>query len=223
VTKGMLGGGFLYTNKDSLSLGVVVGMKAMTERGEQVGAEQMFKSYELLDEFKALPQVAPLVKGGNPVEYSAHAIPEGGIAKVPKLVGDGYLIVGDAGGLALNALYTVRGMDFAIASGYYAARAIADAKKRGDLSVVGLAQYEHSLRSSFVLKDLETAREIPHIIENPRIFTHYPVAVSRLLESVFTLGPEPTPKLVMGKVWRGVRKDFLNVATVKDMLSFRKM
>ncbi len=216
VTKGMMGGGFLYTNKDSISLGIVVGMEAMRERTEKV------ESHTLLDAFKELPHIRPLVEGGTLVEYSAHAIPEGGIAKVPKLFGDGYLMVGDAAGLALNALLTVRGMDFAIASGFYAARAVADAKNRGDCSAAGLAQYEQSLRSSFVLKDLETAKEIPHIMENPRLFTHYPQAVSGLLEKLYTIGPHPSQKL-SSTVIGGVRKDFMNARTLKELLAMRKI
>lgn len=216
VTRGMMGGGFIYTNKDSISLGIVVGMQAMREAPEKI------ESYTLLDAFKELPQIKPLVSGGTVVEYSAHAIAEGGIAKVPKLFGDGYLLAGDAAGLSLNALVTVRGMDFAIASGYYAARTVIDARARGDFSAAGLAQYEQSLRRSFVLKDLETAREIPRTIENPRLFTHYPQAVSRLLEQVFTIGPGPTQKLSKTVV-DGVRKEFLNVRTLKELYAMRKI
>lgn len=217
LTKGRLGGGFLYTNKDSVSLGLVLGMESMKEH-----LADGIEAWTLLEEFKELPQVKPLIRGGTTVEYSAHAIPEGGVSKVPKLYGDGYLLAGEVAGLALNALYTVRGMDFAIASGYYAARAVADAKGRADTSAASLAQYEQSLRSTFVLKDLETARDIPHIIENPRIFEHYPQAVSRLLESIFTVGPGPQQKLA-GTLWKSARKDFLSLATIKDLLSFRKM
>ena len=86
------------------------------------------ESWQLLDEFKELPQIRPLVAGGTVAEYSAHAIPEGGISQVPKLAGDGYLVAGDTAGLSLNALVTVRGMDFAIASGYYAAEAVKKAQ-----------------------------------------------------------------------------------------------
>jgi electron transfer flavoprotein-quinone oxidoreductase len=113
-------------------------------------------------------------------------------------------------------------MDFAIASGYYAAQAVVAAKKAGDCSAAGLAGYEQSLRQSFVLRDLETARHIPRLMENPRLFTHYPQAVSRLLESVFTIGPQPSRRLVK-TVWRGVRKDFLSIATLKDMWRMRKL
>lgn len=222
VTQGMLGGGFLYTNKESISLGVVVGMKAMRERAVKAGPDAQIESNELLDRFKALPQIKPLVAGGTVAEYSAHAIPEGGIAAVPKLAGDGYLMAGDAAGLALNALITVRGMDFAIASGYYAAEAVKAAKARGDFSAAGLAGYEASLRGSFVLKDLQTASQIPAFMENPRLFTHYPRAVSRLLEQVYTVGPGPTPGLFK-TAWGGIRRDFMNTGTVKDAWSARRI
>lgn len=216
VTRGMLGGGFIYTNKDSLCVGIVVGMEHLRQDKEQMS------SYKLLDAFKEMPLIKPLVDGGTTVEYSAHAIYEGGIARMPKLYGDGYLLVGDTAGLSLNALVTLRGMDFAIASGYYAARAVIDARARGDFSASSLMQYEESLKSSFVLKDLETAREIPHTIENPRLFSHYPQAVSRLMEQVFTIGPGPAKKL-SGTVIGGVRKDFLNVTTIKELLGMRKI
>jgi len=215
-TRGMMGGGFLYTNKDSISLGMVVGMEAMRSRRD--GTE----SWRLLDEFKELPQIRPLVAGGTVAEYSAHTVPEGGVSQVPRLAGDGYLVAGDTAGLSLNALVTVRGMDFAIASGYFAAEAVKKAKAAGDSSAAGLAGYEASLRDSFVLKDLETAREIPNFMENPRLFTHYPKAVSQLLESIYTIDERPQAGLVK-KAWKGARRDFLNVATVKDAWSMRKI
>ncbi|MBE3031828.1 MAG: FAD-binding protein [Actinobacteria bacterium] len=215
-TKGMMGGAFLYTNKESISLGMVVGMEALRTRRD--GAE----CWQLLDAFKELPQIKPLVAGGAVAEYSAHSIPEGGISQVPKLAGDGYVVAGDTAGLSLNALVTVRGMDFAIASGYYAAEAVKKARAAGDFTAAGLASYEASLRDSFVLKDLETARAIPGFMENPRLFTHYPKAVSRLLESVYTVGEQPQAGLFK-KAWKSAKRDFMNVATVKDAWSLRKL
>jgi len=215
-TKGMLGGAFLYTNKESISLGMVVGMEALRTRRD--GTE----SWQLLDAFKELPQIKPLVAGGAVAEYSAHSIPEGGISQVPKLAGDGYLVAGDTAGLSLNALVTVRGMDFAIASGYFAAEAVKKAKAAGDFTAASLAGYDASLRDSFVLRDLETARAIPGFMENPRLFTHYPQAVSRLLESVYTVGEQPQAGLFK-KAWQGAKRDFMNVATFKDAWSMRKI
>ena len=215
-TKGMMGGAFLYTNKESISLGMVVGMDDMRRRRD--GTE----SWQLLDAFKELPQIKPLVAGGTVAEYSAHSIPEGGISQVPKLAGDGYVVAGDTAGLSLTALVTVRGMDFAIASGYFAAQAVLKAKEAGDFSTAGLASYEASLRDSFVLRDLETARSIPNVMENPRLFTHYPQAIGRLLESVYTIDDQLQAGIVK-KAWRGARRDFMNVATVKDAWSMRKI
>ena len=216
VTRGMLGGGFLYTNRESISLGVVVGMHAMKADGREI------ESHSLLEQFREQPQIKPLVAGGTVAEYSAHAIPEGGIAKVPRLYGDGYVLTGDAAGLSLNALITVRGMDFAVASGYFAAQAVLKARQAGDFSAAGLASYEAYLRDSFVLKDLETARTYPQFMEVPRLFQHYPTAVSRLMEDVFTIGPGPTPSLIK-KAWKGVRRDFLKVATLQDAWQARKL
>ena len=215
-TRGMMGGAFLYTNRDSISLGMVVGMEDMRARRD--GTE----SWQLLDEFKELPQIRPLVAGGTVAEYSAHAIPEGGISQVPRLFGDGYLVAGDTAGLSLNALITVRGMDFAIASGYFAAEAVKKAKAAGDFSAAGLASYEAGLRDSFVLRDLETAKAIPGVMENPRLFTHYPDAVGRLLESIWTVDDQPQAGHV-SKAWKAARRDFMSLATLKDAWSMRKI
>jgi electron transfer flavoprotein-quinone oxidoreductase len=216
VTRGMMGGGFLYTNKESIALGIVVGMDWMRRRRDDL------ESWQLLDELKELPQIRPLVAGGTVAEYSAHAIAEGGVAKVPKLLGDGYLMTGDAAGLSLNALVTVRGMDFAIASGYYAAKAVLEAHRAGDFGAASLSCYETYLDHSFVLQDLRTAQAVPHVMENPRLFGHYPDAVTRLLEEVFTVGPGQTKRL-MSTLFRGVRRNFLNFATLKDVNEFRKL
>ena len=61
LTQGMMGGGFLYTNKDSISLGIVVAMhrSMMRTRTDEL------KCWQLLDEFKEPPQIKPLVAGGT--------------------------------------------------------------------------------------------------------------------------------------------------------------
>ena len=216
VTRGMTGGGFLYTNKDSLALGVVVSLEQMRGRGDEL------ESWRLLDEFRELPQVAPLVRGGEVAEYSAHAVAEGGVDKLPRLYGNGYLLAGEAGGLSLNALLTVRGMDFALASGRQAARAVLAARARGDHSAAGLSVYERFLRETFVLRDLEAYRDVPSLIENRRLFDQYPDAVARLLEDLFTVGPDGAPSLLKTGA-RGARREFLRIDTLRDLWSLRKL
>jgi electron transfer flavoprotein-quinone oxidoreductase len=130
-------------------------------------------------------------------------------------------MTGDAAGLALNSLYTVRGMDFALASGYYAAQATIRARKDGDVSAAGPA-YDQMMRGSWVIKDLETAAGVPDFIENPRVFTHYPQSVQRLFEQVFTLSNQPADK-ISKKVYGSVKKDFMNLTTMKELLGMRKI
>ena len=216
VTRGMTGGGFLYTNKESLSLGIVVSMEQMRAREDEL------ESWQLLDEFRKLPAVAPLVAGGTVAEYSAHGIPEGGIEQVPRLFGDGYLLAGDAAGLSLNALVTVRGMDFAIASGHSAAQAVLTARKADDYSAAMLAAYDRLLHRSFVLPDMAAARDYPRIIENRRLFTQYPDLLVRQVEALFTVGPGPSPRL-LPRLWRGKREIVFDPATWRDLWSMRRL
>lgn len=216
VTDHLPGGGFLYTNRDSISLGLVVTMDALRARPGDV------RSWQLLDQFKQLPTVASLISGGTSVEYSAHAIAEGGIAKVPRLSGGGYVVVGDAAGLSLNALVTVRGMDFAIASGFHAAETVAAALAAGDTTAAGLAGYDRRLRESFVLGDLETARAIPRLMSNPRLFAHYPEAVCSLMTDIYTISPLHTPRISQ-RIRTAARADFVNLTALRDVWSLRKV
>lgn len=136
VTKGLFGGGFLYTNKDTLSLGLVVGMSALMKN--QSPAE----THSLIADFEARPEIVCRIKGGELKEYSAHIISEAGISGVSKLYTGGMLVAGDAAGFALNVGITVRGMEFAIASGVAAADVANEALEKGDTSEAFLAGYE---------------------------------------------------------------------------------
>lgn len=183
ATKGMKGGGFLYTNKDSLSIGIVVGVDA--------AMESKLETHKLFDSFKAHSAVAPLVKAGKTVEYSAHTIPEGGYHNISRLFDDNILIAGDAAGFALNMGFTVRGMDFAIASGHYAARAADNALKKGSTSKSALAQYESMLKESFVLKDLQNYKNMNRFLDNPRLYTEYPSRICNAFQDIMRFGTEP--------------------------------
>jgi electron transfer flavoprotein-quinone oxidoreductase len=210
LTQGMTGGGFLYTNRESISLGMVVSIEQLAHHQPRLEAT------ELTELLKARPEVAPLVEGGNTVEYSAHVIPEGSIAALPKMVGDGILLAGDAAGLGLNLGITVRGMDFALASGALAARAIIATKKVGAIGRSPLlAAYEQMLRESFVLRDLQTFRAMPRVLENPRMFTKYPETIAAIFEQMFWVGEEPKEKL-SASVLREALKGWGNVEAVRD-------
>lgn len=188
VTKGKFGGGFLYTNKESLSLGIVVGIKDLME-GEQVQAPS------LLDDFKQRPEVASLIRGGQTVEYSAHVIPEGGLKALTKLYGNGILVAGDAAGLSMNIGVTVRGMEYAMASGYLAAQAVLKAREAGQYSASQLAVYELLLKDSFVMKDFQNFKDAPAALDNPRFFTVYPEMITTMMSELYAVGAGPKERI----------------------------
>jgi len=186
-TRGLQGGGFLYTNIESISLGLVITAEEFEHTEHRI--------VDLMEEFKMHPAIQPLIEGGKVVEYSAHLVPEGGLGMMPPLVNDGLLIVGDAAGLVLNTGYMVRGMDFAIASGEAAAYAVITAKKVGDFSKQGLSLYQSELENSFILKDLKTYAKAPEFMENHRIFANYPGLVEEMIVNLFTVNGTPAKPL----------------------------
>ncbi len=215
VTKGLFGGGFIYTNSESLSLGLVMGIHDFIEKG---GAAEV---PALLDTFKARPEIAPLVRGGNTLEYGAHMIPEGGYKGLTPLFGDGILVAGDAAGFALNMGFTVRGMEYALASGHFAAKALLQAKASGNLGAKSLSAYRKMLEESFVLRDFMNFRETPAVLSNPRFFNHYPEFIGNIMKDLYEIpaGPKeriyPTLRkhLTFGELW----------AMFKDMKEMTKI
>ncbi len=69
------------------------------------------------------------------------------------------IFVGDAAGLTLNMGMTVRGMDFAMASGVMAARALLRAREKNDFSSESLAIYETLLKEAYVERFLNLSRQ----------------------------------------------------------------
>ncbi|WP_437888235.1 FAD-dependent oxidoreductase [Phytobacter sp. V91] len=183
---GLMGGGFLYTNRESVSLGLVCGLGEIEKACKSVP--------QMLEDFKQHPAVRTLIEGGTLLEYSAHLVPEGGLAMLPKLVGDGVLLVGDAAGMCLNLGFTVRGMDLAITAADLAAQTVIAAKERNDFSAGQLAQYQQKLDQSCVMQDMRHYRKLPALMENPRIFQQYPQMVANIMADLFTIdGAKPTP------------------------------
>ncbi len=215
LTKGLTGGGFLYTNKESISLGIVVGI------GPLMRSSDRLETAQLMESFKERPEILPLIEGGETVEYSAHSIPEGGFETIPQLFGSGILVVGDAAGFALNMGIIVRGMDFAIVSGSMAAETIKRAKKRGDFSSASLSEYKEMLENTFVMEDLHTFRNTWKVLNNPRLFEKYPSAVTAVLEDLMLIGAEPKERL-SSTVLRHVKKN-LGWSALKDLLGLLRI
>ena len=177
-SRGIPGGAFIYTNKESLSVGVVVQLSGLTEK--------TVSANDLLEDFKRHPEVENLFADGDLVEYSAHLVPVGGKVMMPTLYTDGMLVAGDAAGLTLITGLVLEGANFAIASGKAAAETVIRAKKAGDYSKRTLSRYPELMEESFVMKDLETFKKAPLLLENPRFYSQYPELVCQLAEKIFT-------------------------------------
>jgi electron transfer flavoprotein-quinone oxidoreductase len=193
---GMQGGGFLYTNLNSISLGLVINV-ADLQRNQ-------YKINELLEGFKSTPQIAPLIAGGQVVEYSAHLVPEAGLNMRPELFGDGILVAGDAAGFVINLGYQVRGMDLAIASGIAAAQTVIKAQEHNDFSKQGLSKYHDYLRQNGVWDTMEAYRQTPEFLDTRRLYEAYPQFVTDLAADVFTVEGR-APEHLGGKMMRGIK------------------
>ncbi len=173
------GGGFLYTNQTTLSLGLVVSSEDLSTTHTEVGT--------LMDRFRRHPSVARLTKGGKVVEWSSHLVPELGQRMMPRAYGDGVLVAGDAAGFLLNAGYTFRGVDLAISSGMAAADAIRHARKAGGYDASRLSVYDSFLRNHRMTTEMETFRKAPMYLKNPRLFAVYPRLLNAIAEKVYSV------------------------------------
>lgn len=184
---GVEGGGFLYTNADSLSIGLVLGMKDLREKG--------LKPYDVLNHFKAHPAVADMVRGGETVEYSAHVVSTGDLRGMPsEIYADGVLIAGEAAHLLLNAGRAIQGMDYAMRSGMLAAETVLEAKEKGDYSASTLRSYRQALEGSYVLQDMRTYQDAVHLLHDPAMHTTVPAVVCDFGRQFFSVTNEATPK-----------------------------
>lgn len=181
VTEGMVGTGFLYTNKESLTIGV--GCMLSDFKANPLRT----KPYELLEKLKKHPSIAPMIEGGEMKEYCAHLIPEGGFNAVPRLYGPGWLIVGDSGGF-VNAVHR-EGSNLAMTSGRLAGETVIAMKAAGkEPSAASLKLYKDKMDESFVMKDLKKYRKLPEVLHSsPQFFTAYPELVNRAAKTFFTV------------------------------------
>ncbi|HZT09138.1 MAG TPA: FAD-dependent oxidoreductase [Chloroflexota bacterium] len=182
ATMGMLGYGFIYTNRDSLSVGVGALLSDFIRK--------KVNPNELMERFKAHPMLRKLLDGGESKEYMAHLIPEGGAAAMPPVYTDGMLVVGDAAGMS-NAIYR-EGSNLALISAKLAAQTCIEAHERGDFSARTLRQYKIMLDNSFIMKDLSLYSRTSRFFQgHPEILERYPEMISEAAHELFSVDSVP--------------------------------
>lgn len=178
ATKGLVGTGFLYTNKDTLSIGVGTLLSGMIKK--------KMKPYELLEHVKSHPMIRPYIQGSEPQEYLAHLIPEGGYNSIPKVVGDGVLVVGDAAQF-VNAIHR-EGSNMAMTSGRLAAETIIEAKEKESYSEDTLSSYQYKIMNGFIGQDLKKYKDASHTLDRfPQYFEQYIPMLNRAASQMFTV------------------------------------
>ncbi len=181
-------GAFLYTNRDSISLGTVAPLAELRRNG-------VTHTYDIIEQFKEHPSIAPLIEGGTVAEYGAHMIPEGGIEMVPKIYGNGYMIVGDAAGFGFSNGLVLQGMNYAFLSGMVAGETAVDAKSRRDFSSNYLSSYRESLEKTYVLRDLKKFKGIRKVTGNKNMYTVYPKMFEDILLEMLWERGQPKKKV----------------------------
>lgn len=192
ATCGLPGGGFIYTNKESVSIGVVVRLDALKE--------SELASSDIHDRFLSHPAIAPLIEGGELLEYGCHLVNEGGQAMMDGLIGPGFVSIGDAAGLTLNTGFTIRGMDFAAGSAIVAARAIRHALIVENYSRNQLRVYTEELRKSWVGQDMATYASASDFFDSDLLYTKLGPLASDVFRRLYA--HDGTPRRHIGTVAR---------------------
>jgi len=208
-TDGIRGGGFLYTNKESVALGLVVGAEDVSSR--------KISAPSLMEKMRNHPKIRRLLKNGKTVEYDAHMIPEAGPGMLTHPYTGGMLVAGDAAGHLLNNGYTFRGVDMAITAGIIAAETILEARKEKDYSASSLQAYETRLRREPSLSDMYRFKRVPKYLRNSRLYGVYPELVCAAAEAVYRV--DGTSKKKIFKELRGQTKGRVSTLTlIRDLL-----
>lgn len=183
---GLLGLGYVYTNKETISIGVGVSLDELVKR--------KLKPYEILEQIKNHPSFKPYVKDGELVEYSAHLIPEGGFKKLPKLYAHGVMLVGDSAMLVNNVHW--EGTNLAMISGKFAGETAVNALNNHDFSANTLSLYQKKLENSFIIKDLKTYKDVIDIVHHRAnsFMGYYPNKISDFFKMFTSVDSVPKRK-----------------------------
>ena len=170
----VLGGGFLYTNKNSISLGVVLNPLDL--------AQHKISIHQYMQKLKLHPSIYPLIKDGTTIEYGGHLVSETGYSGMPSsLYREGLLVIGDAAGMVINTGTIIRGIDLAIVSGVAAARAVLQNESSSDVGV----SYMKELEKLHLLPTMKLYANFHKLMANRRMISTYPAMANDMMKVLF--------------------------------------
>ncbi len=202
---GMTAMGIIYAGEDVISLGLGINLDEMKKH--------KVTPNEMLNRLAEHPAIAPIIKDGEFSEYSAHLIPEGGVNAMPKLFGNGVMVVGDAAMLVNNVHF--EGTNIAMLSGKIAAMTAIEAIDLQDFSEERLSKYAVNLRNTSAFKDLKTYKDVlPTVHANSNSFLKfYPRKVNEFFEMFTQSGFIPRASL-----YRRYLKNFIIERKISTLL-----
>ncbi|HTW39409.1 MAG TPA: FAD-dependent oxidoreductase [Thermoplasmata archaeon] len=193
---GVMGGGFLYTNQDTLSVGLIVNIQSMFGTG--------VVSHDLVEQFKRHPAIQSRLRDAELVEYGAKLISSGWASRPASFFGDGWMVAGDAAGFVFSNGLTIQGMNYAVRTGLEAAETALAAKAAGAAGASQLSEYERRLVATSVIPDFRDFAAMDRVKWNPRYYSMYPRFAAELFRGMFT--EQGGPKQPVRKLLRRAQK-----------------
>ncbi|MFP5520523.1 MAG: 4Fe-4S dicluster domain-containing protein [Bdellovibrionia bacterium] len=143
-----IGGTFIYTLPQDR---IVVGLVAYLD-----SEDPLLDPHRELQKLKTHPFVYKMIKGGKVISYGGKTLPAGGYYSMPKLFGEGWLVVGDSASMV--DVQKLKGIHLAMKSGMLAAETALEGIKAQNFGSMVTQQYDQKIRESFVGSELHRVR-----------------------------------------------------------------
>jgi electron-transferring-flavoprotein dehydrogenase len=175
------GGAWIYGISDTLvSVGYVVGLDYQDPRTDP---------HHVFQDFKLHPFARGILEGGKMVRYGAKSLPYGGWLTMPRIFGDGWMLLGDSASF-LNS-QRLKGIHLAIKSGMLAAETAFQSLLAVDSSAATLSSYKTAVDASWIREELYPVRNFHQGFEHGLYEGLVRAGIQQLLRGG-NLGPDST-------------------------------
>jgi electron-transferring-flavoprotein dehydrogenase len=173
------GGAWVYGISDTLaSVGYVTGLDYTDPRTDPHHVLQSFKEHRF---------ARRILEGGRMVRYGAKTLPYGGWLTMPRIYGNGWMLLGDSASF-LNS-QRLKGIHLAIKSGMLAAETAFAALRTGDSSAETLRAYKEAVDASWIRKELWPVRNFHQGFEHGMLEGMVAAGIQQVLRGG-NLGPD---------------------------------
>ena len=183
LTSREYGGAWVYGISDTLvSIGYVTGLDYQDPRIDPHHAFQSFKEHKFARQ---------ILEGGKMVRYGAKTLPYGGWLTMPRIYGNGWMLLGDAASF-LNS-QRLKGIHLAMKSGMLAAEAAFDALLSGNASADTLSEYKAAVDRSWIREELWPVRNFHQAFEHGLLEGMVKAGLQQVMRGA-NLGPDSKNK-----------------------------